>query len=295
MSRLRFTVLGCGASGGVPRLGGPDETGQWGACDPLEPKNRRRRCALLVERFGPGGVTRVLVDAGPDIRQQLLDARVGWLDATLFTHDHADHIHGIDDLRLTVFVRRKLLDVWADEATMDTLRRRFGYVFETPEGSAYPPILTAHKITRDQIEGRAPLVIEGAGGPIAARPFEVRHGRISSLGFRFGDVAYLPDVSGVPETTWPALQGLDLWIVDALRLDPHPSHAHLALTLEWIARAAPRRAVLTNMNIELDYAATNAATPEHVTPAHDGMMLYGRAEPALSAEAPATREVAPSG
>lgn len=273
-NNLRVTILGCGASGGVPRFGGEDGGGNWGACDPAEPKNHRRRCALLVERLGPNGVTRLLVDAGPDIRQQLLDAKVSWLDAVLFTHEHADHIHGIDDLRMAVFVQRRLLDIWADSRTLDTLRRRFGYVFETPEGSAYPPILTPHVFTEAQAVGATPIRVDGAGGPINATAFPVGHGRIESLGFRIGDMAYLPDADSIPEASWTILEDLDLWIVDALRLAPHPSHAHLELTLEWIARAQPRRAVLTNMNIELDYAETAAATPEHVTPAHDGMVLH---------------------
>ena len=272
---LRITILGCGASGGVPRFGGADEGGNWGDCDPSDAKNRRRRCAILVERVGPdGAATRVLVDAGPDIRQQLLDARISWLDAVLFTHDHADHIHGIDDLRMAVFVRRKLLDVWADQRTMATLKRRFGYVFETPEGSSYPPILTAHEFSEAQARGAEPIRIDGAGGPIDATAFPVGHGRMPSLGFRFGGAAYLPDANEIPEPSWPLLADLDLWIVDALRPAPHPSHAHLDLTLEWIARSKTRRAVLTNMNIELDHAATLRATPEHVTPAHDGMVLF---------------------
>lgn len=272
---LRFTLLGCGASGGVPRLGGKDGSGNWGACDPHDAKNRRRRCALLVERFGPdGGVTRVVVDAGPDIREQLLSARVDWLDGVLFTHDHADHIHGIDDLRMIVFVRRKLLDIWANPETMQTLRRRFGYVFETPPGSLYPPILSAHELTPEQVDGRACVRVEGAGGPIEAHAVALTHGRIMALGYRFDDVFYAPDVSAVPEDAWPMLEGLDLLILDALRPEPHPSHAHLELALEWIARAAPRRAVLTNMNIELDYAATAAATPKNVEPGYDGMTLW---------------------
>lgn len=266
---LKITVLGCGSSGGVPRLGGEGETGQWGACDPSEPRNRRRRCALLVERTGPDGATRVLIDAGPDIREQLLAARVAWVDAVLFTHDHADHIHGLDDLRQIVYVRRQLLDVWADPATMATLTRRFGYAFETPDGSDYPPILTPRLIDP---EGD-PVRIDGAAGPIAARAFRARHGRTSALGFRIDDMAYLPDADQLGDDAWAALSDLDLWIVDALRYAPHPSHAHLELTLDWIARAAPRRAVLTNMHVDLDYATLRRETPAHVEPAYDGMVL----------------------
>lgn len=258
---LRATILGCGSSGGVPRIGG-----HWGACDPDEPRNRRSRCSLLVERSGPGGTTRVLIDTTPDMRAQLLDAGVGDLDAVLYTHAHADHVHGIDDLRMIVINRRARLPVWADPVTAEALRTRFDYVFETPEGSGYPPILDLHLID-------GPFTIDGAGGAIPVTPFTARHGRIDALGFRIGGLAYLPDANDIPDATWPVLEGLDIWIVDALRRAPHPSHAHLAQTLDWIARARPRRAVLTNMHNDLDHATVEAETPAHVSPAHDGMRL----------------------
>lgn len=258
---LRATILGCGSSGGVPRIGG-----HWGDCDPDNPKNRRRRCSLLVEQTGAEGTTRVLIDTGPDMRAQLLDAGVADLDAALYTHAHADHVHGIDDLRMIVINRRARLPVWADAATEADLRSRFDYAFETPPGSDYPPILQMNPIT-------GPITINGAGGDMVFTPFTARHGRIDALGFRVGDLAYLPDANDIPEESWPVLEGLDTWIVDALRRAPHPSHAHLDQTLNWIARAAPRRAVLTNMHIDLDHASVDAETPEHVTPAHDGMIL----------------------
>ncbi|RYH02416.1 MBL fold metallo-hydrolase [Salipiger sp. IMCC34102] len=258
---LRFTILGCGSSGGVPRLGG-----HWGACDPDNPKNRRRRCSLLVEREGPDGTTAVLVDTSPDMRAQLLDAGVGRLDAVVFTHPHADHVHGIDDLRMIVFNMRKRLDVWADGPTAQALTDRFGYAFETPPGSAYPPILDLRRIRGD-------VHVDGPGGRIVLTPFEVEHGTIPALGYRIEDVAYLPDVSGIPEASWDKLDGLDIWIVDALRREPHPSHSHLAQTLDWIARAAPRQAILTNMHIDLDHDAVAAETPDHIHPAHDGLIL----------------------
>ncbi|MFN3614331.1 MAG: MBL fold metallo-hydrolase, partial [Rubrimonas sp.] len=240
MAELRVTILGCGSSGGVPRLGG-----RWGACDPSNPRNRRRRCALLVERLAPdGGATRVLVDAGPDMREQLLDASVGMLDAVLFAHEHADHVHGIDDLRQVAFNRRARLPCWASATTAETLSRRFGYVFETPPGSDYPPILDLKLI-------QGGFSVDGQGGAIAVRPFEVQHGRIRALGFRFGPVAYLPDVSAMTDEAWAAVADLDCWIVDALRYEPHESHSHLAQTLDWIARARPRSAVITNMHIDL--------------------------------------------
>ena len=261
MASLSFTILGCGSSGGVPRLGG-----HWGACDPANPKNTRRRCSLLIKRVENGGVTRVLIDTSPDLRAQLLDAGIGELDAVVYTHAHADHVHGIDDLRMVVFNTRKRLQIWADGATQEALMTRFGYVFVQPKGSSYPPILELNTIDGD-------VTIDGPGGAITLTPFKVRHGAIDSLGFRINDVAYLPDVAEIPDATWDALKGLDCWILDALRRDPHPTHVHLARALEWIDRAAPKRAVLTNMHIDLDYDTLEAETPPHITPAYDGMTL----------------------
>lgn len=272
-ARLCVTILGCGSSGGVPRLGGPDQRGAWGACDPDNPKNRRRRCALLVERIGPGGATRALIDCGPDIHPQLLAARVSQLDAVLFTHDHADHTHGLDDLRQVVYNIRRKLDAWADDRTAAVLTTRFGYAFETPEGSAYPPILELRQITASHLAGRDAIRIDGAGGPLEAEAFEVIHGGQPALGFRIGPMAYVPDANEIPPAVWERLQGLELFIVDALRYTPHPSHAHLELTLQWIETAAPRRAVLTNMHVDLDYATLEAETPAHVAPAFDGMRI----------------------
>ncbi len=264
MSAL-LTILGCGSSGGVPRLladGSPD----WGACDPADPRNWRRRCSALVTREGPGGTTRVLIDTTPDLRMQLLDARAGTLDAVLYTHEHADHIHGIDDLRLVVFNSGRRIPVWAGPATARHLRSRFTYAFETPPGSGYPPICDLHEIA-------GPVTIEGAGGPLTFAPFEVKHGGIRALGFRMGDLAYLPDVSAIPEGAWPALADLGTFVVDGLRYKPHPTHAHLDRALEWIARARPARAVITNMHVDLDHATLAAELPAGVVPAHDGLRL----------------------
>ena len=258
---LRYTILGCGSSGGVPRLGGI-----WGACDPQNPKNNRRRCSMLVEREGPEGVTAVLIDTTPDMRQQLLDAGVGRLDGVIYTHEHADHTHGLDDLRMIVFNMRTRIPVWADADTQASLINRFGYAFVQPEGSPYPPILDLKTID-------GPVTVEGVGGPIEFRPFAVNHGTIDALGFRIGPLAYLPDVATMSDAGWAEVAGADTWVVDALRYTPHPTHSHLEQTLGWIERSGVRRGVITNMHVDLDYEAVAAETPDHVIPAFDGMAL----------------------
>jgi phosphoribosyl 1,2-cyclic phosphate phosphodiesterase len=260
---LTLTILGCGSSGGVPRpaIG-------WGRCDPSNPKNRRRRCSLLVERANANGRTRVLVDTSPDLREQLLDADVDWLDGVLYTHEHADHIHGIDDLRGLFLHRRRRVDVYLDEPTYQVVYSRFGYCFVKPPGSNYPPILTEHRIHSGK-----PVTIEGAGGPITALPFLQDHGDIASLGFRFGNAAYSSDVRDLAPESVAALAGLDLWIVDALRYTPHPSHFSVNEALAWIARIAPRRAILTNLHTDLDYEELRARLPPHVEPAFDGLKI----------------------
>lgn len=258
---IRVTILGCGSSGGVPRLGG-----HWGACDPNNSKNHRRRCSALVERMGPNGTTSVLIDTSPDLRHQLLDAGTGRLDGVAYTHAHADHVHGIDDLRMIVFNMRARLPVYADTETRSALLDRFAYAFVQPKGSPYPPILEMNTIN-------GPFEIHGPGGAIPFTPFTIKHGSMDSLGFRIATLAYLPDVSHIPDHVWPLLSDLDIWIVDALRRDPHPTHTHLSQTLEWIDRVAPKQGVLTNMHIDLDYDTIKSETPEHVTPAHDGLQL----------------------
>ncbi len=264
MAEMRFTILGCGSSGGVPRLGG-----NWGECDPENPRNHRRRCSMLIERETSEGVTRVLIDTSPDLRMQLLDANVGALDGVIYTHDHADHVHGVDDLRMIVFNMRQRVPVWADVATQNTLLSRFGYAFTQPQGSPYPPILDIRTINSD-------VSVIGAGGEIVLQPIMVEHGSIHALGFRVGGLAYVPDVSEIPEESWEMLRDLDCWVLDALRRTPHPTHAHLEKSLEWIARVAPRRAVLTNMHIDLDYQTVANETPDHITPAYDGMVITYR-------------------
>jgi phosphoribosyl 1,2-cyclic phosphate phosphodiesterase len=258
---LAFTILGCGSSGGVPRPG----TG-WGACDPNNPKNRRRRCSLLVERKGNAGVTRILIDTGPDLREQLIDADVTWLDAVLYSHEHADHTHGIDDLRGLFLKNRRRVDAYADDPTTRMMMTRFAYCFVQPPGSEYPPIVRMHAMKAGE-----PLTIDGKGGPIEALPFLMDHGDIQALGFRFGDVAYSSDLHDLPEASIPAVSGLDVWIVDALRYHPHPSHFSVADAVRWIDRVQPKRAILTNMHTDLDYETLAVQVPGNVVPAYDGM------------------------
>ncbi len=264
---LRFTILGCGSSMGVPRvaLG-------WGDCDPNNPKNRRRRCSLLVEQTTASGqTTRLLVDATPDLREQLLDAKIEELDAVLLTHEHADHTHGIDDLRPFFVKTRKPVDIYMDEPTAQAMQARFGYCFRTPPGSQYPPTLREHRLT----PGTA-VKINGKGGAIEVLPILQDHGDIPSLGFRFGNLAYSCDIKGLPAESLPLMAGLDLWIVDALRIHPHPSHMNLAESLDWIARVKTKRAVLTNLHCDLDYEALRRELPSHIEPAFDGMVIEAR-------------------
>jgi len=261
---LKVTILGCGSSAGVPRVG----VG-WGACDPSNPKNRRRRCSILVEKLGPGGAkTTVLVDTGPDLREQLLSADVRHLDAVLLTHEHADHIHGIDDLRPLALVQRQRIPVHADRMTGELLQMRFGYCFETPAGSSYPPILRMRLLQPGTM-----TVIPGAGGTIEALPFRMVHGDIDAMGFRFGSIAYAPDVSRMPEESLPVLEGLDVLILDALRYTPHPTHFSVSEALELIDRVKPKRAVLTNLHTDLDYEALRGKLPPHIEPAYDGLEI----------------------
>lgn len=248
---MKVTILGCGTSGGVPRIGN-----LWGECDPKNPKNRRRRVSILVEQ----GETRLLVDTSPDLREQMLDANVERLDAVLYTHDHADHTHGIDDLRAFYHIMRKPVPVYGDEKTLEVLKQRFDYIFAPKLG--YPAICEAHVID-------GPFRIGG----IDVVPFVQEHGPITSLGFRFGKIAYSTDLNGLPQDSKEILRGLDVWIVDALRRKPHPTHPHLEMTLEWIEELEPKRAILTHMTWDLDYDTLKKELPAGVEPGYDGMVI----------------------
>lgn len=259
----RITILGCGSSGGVPRIGM-----NWGSCDAGNPKNRRLRCSALVERKGKGGQTAVLIDTSPDLREQILSTRLMALSGVLYTHDHADHTHGIDDLRMVAFAMKRRVDVYFDAATGKSLSERFAYCFKTPEGSGYAPILQPNLI-----DGQTPIAIDGPGGSITATPIPQLHGDIPSLGYRVSNMAYCPDVSSIPETSLALLEGLDVWIVDALRYTPHPSHLSVKQALEYAARLKPKRTILTHMTSELDYDTLKRDLPAGVEPAFDGMMI----------------------
>ena len=260
---LTLTILGCGSSAGVPRpaLG-------WGKCDPKNPKNRRRRCSLLVERRSDRGTTRIVIDTSPDLREQLIEAEVDHLDAAFLTHEHADQTHGIDDLRSVVLHQRRRIPVYLNQSTAKDIIHRFSYCFVSPPGSDYPPILTQHSIEAG--ESRS---IEGEGGPVELSAFIMRHGNIPALGYRIGGAAYAPDVSDIPPESWPQLENLDLWIIDGLRYAPHPSHFSVSDALTWIDRFKPRRSVITNMHSDLDYETLRQSLPPHVVPAYDGMRL----------------------
>ena len=262
---LEITILGCGSSGGVPRA-----DGEWGACDPANPKNHRSRCSLLVRRKGggPEHETTVVVDTSPDFRLQSAGAGVKRLDALLLTHDHADQVHGLDDVR-AFFLRQQGQRIHAhmDEPTYGTLMRRFGYIFEGEGG--YPAICEARLLPGHG----EPFRIEGPSGPVPVVTFDQDHGAVRSVGYRFGGVAYSSDLVDLDEAAFDALQGLDVWIVDALRYRPHPTHAHLERTLGWIERVRPRRAIITNMHVDMDYAKLAAELPPGVEPAYDGLRL----------------------
>lgn len=273
--QFKATILGCGSSGGVPRVGGGDGRGDWGTCDPAEPKNRRARCSLLIERghstdgYSPSAVTTAVIDTSPDFRAQMLGAGVAHIDGVVLTHDHADQTHGLDDLRAFAIRTRKRIPVWLDRATAGAVVERFSYCFEQATGSWYPAILEEFKIPH---YGQT-FEVSGHAGPIPLTPFLQEHGPVNSLGFRIGELAYSSDVNGLPPDSFDILAGVKIWIVDALQIAPHGTHANLEMTLRWIEAVKPARAILTNLHITMDYQSLIKSLPSGIEPAFDGLTV----------------------
>jgi phosphoribosyl 1,2-cyclic phosphate phosphodiesterase len=259
---LRVTLLGCGSSGGVPQIGGADERGNWGACDPAEPRNRRTRTSAVIEDERG---RRLLVDSGPDLRQQLLACGMARLDAVAFTHTHADHVMGLDELRMVNRVTGGALDVFGAYVTLSELRSRFQYAFHPPPPQGFfRPSLNPKPVAPGE-------VVEMAGIPV--RVLRQDHRVMETLGFRIGAFAYSTDLVAMPEDSFAALRGLDTWVVGCFQRAPHPVHAHVALIGEWVARLRPRRTVLTHMGMDLDWAWMRANLPDGIEPGFDGMRI----------------------
>ncbi len=254
---MKVTLLGCGTSSGVPTI-----AGDWGRCDPKNEKNSRRRASILIENRNSA----LLIDTSPDLRLQLLDAGIQKLDAVLFTHAHADHLHGIDDLRGINRHMRREIPIYADDHTLGEIRGRFGYALmdegAEPASSFYKPMLAAHRISGP---------FQAAGLDIAS--FEQDHGFSTTLGFRIGAFGYSTDVVELDDAAFDVLAGIEVWIVDCLRLEPHPTHSHLEKTLRWIERLKPRRSILTHMDQSLDYGILGGMLPSGVEPGYDGMVV----------------------
>lgn len=264
---IRVRILGCGSSGGVPRA-----DGDWGSCNRENPRNRRRRCSILLEKapdltaLEHGKSTRILVDTSPDLREQLIDAGSPVPDAIVYTHAHADQAHGIDDIRAIVYRHQARIPAYMNASTRSDLFKRFGYIFETPPGSGYPPLLDAQALPE-----RATVRIDGAGGAVELQTFPVEHGNVVCAGLRFGPVAYTPDVSAIDQAGFEVLERVPLWILDALREKPHPTHTHVGQSLDWLEKVRARYGILTNLHIDLDYDALSDRCPENVEPAFDGL------------------------
>ncbi len=258
--RIRVTLLGTGPSQGVPAIGGADGRGDWGDCDPAEPRNRRRRTAALLE----GGGTRLLVDAGPDCRQQLLDAGVGTVDGVAFTHAHADHVTGLDELRQANRNAGQGIAAFGFPETLKELQERFGYAFRGPSRGFFRPDLRAHEVLPGQ---------DHHLGSLSFKALEQDHAVMRTMGLRCGPFAYSTDVVRMPEPTLAALRGVRVWVIGCFRLTAHPVHAGLAEVLGWQAAIRPERIILTHMSSAMDWARLRAELPPGIEPGHDGMVI----------------------
>ena len=255
---MKATILGCGPSSGVPTV-----AEGWGACDPENPRNRRLRPSILVEN----GATTVLVDTSPDLRQQLLNTGTRHLDAVLYTHGHADHLHGIDDLRGVNRAMNAPLDVYGDAATLGSIKQRFEYTTTPLSLEAdiyYKPVLNIHEIAAGDCI---------AVGDMEILTFDQDHGYSRTLGYRFGPIGFSTDLLDLPDESFAALEGVTVWIIGTFSLTPHTTHAHVGKALEWIGRVKPQCAVLTHLGPSVDYAELSERLPDGVEAAYDGMVI----------------------
>ena len=262
-AKLEVTILGSGSSTGVPRA-----NGDWGAADPANPKNRRSRCSLMVRRPDEGPTdtwTGLVIDTSPEFRLQTSGAGLRRLDAVLLTHDHADQTHGLDDIRTFAMIQRARIPTHMDEATHESLMRRFGYVFRGEGG--YLAIADDKRIPPHGL----PWHVDGPSGSIPVVTFDQDHGGVRSVGYRLGNMAYSSDVVDLPQSAFDALRDLDVWIVDCLRWTPHPTHAHVEKTLSWISQVKPKRAILTDLHIDIDFDDLTSKIPPGVEVAFDGL------------------------
>ena len=269
--RFKTTILGCGSSGGVPRVGG-----DWGVCDPNEPKNRRTRCSILVEQWKGEAEppdrekTIILIDTSPDLREQLLKTETEHLDAIFLTHEHADQIHGIDDVRSIAYRMRGQIPTYMDAHTKTHVFQRFKYCFEMPDGRVHPPILALQPLF-----GEAEILqIDGPGGQITAETLLLSHGPTPSYGFKINErLVYTPDVWSISDATMAQIDQVPIWILDALRYNEHPTHAHADRVLSWLARARTQRGILTNLHIDMDFQTLSNELPGNHEVAFDGMTI----------------------
>lgn len=263
---LKVTILGCGSSSGIPMIGCDCKT-----CTSTNPKNTRQRASILVE----SKTTSILFDTSPDLRAQALKNEMRRLSAVVYTHEHADHLHGIDELRNFNYMMNQPIPIYGNKLTIEQIESRFGYVFRPkPEPIWYRPCLEPHVIDTHSL---APFTI----GDIDLQPFLQWHGQHNdgyssndTLGFRIGNFAYSTDVNAMPEASFKHLQGLDVWIVDCLRYHEAPTHAHLELTISWIERVKPKRAILTHMAHQMEYEQLKAQLPKGIEPGYDGMIIH---------------------